>query len=84
MARAERFGPLLHLAGVALAFIAVVAAVATIAGPDQVRPRVVALVLAALSMMACIAGWRWFKTMGRVDAVLALAADGWVLLDVGW
>ena len=84
MARTERLGRLLHVAGVVLAFIAIIDGVVTIAGPDQMRPRVVALALAALSVIACVAGWRWFGTMGRVDAVLALAADGWVLFDVGW
>lgn len=73
-----------YFSGIALAFLAVVEAVVTYAAPSQQRPRVLALVFAATSLVLCGVGWRWLPWSPRFDAVLAMAADVWVLFDGGW
>lgn len=83
-ARPQHPGTSLLLFGVALAAVALVDAVVTIAGPLQARPRVFALVLAASSLSLCLFGWRRFGGLGRCDAVLTIAVDAWVLFDGGW
>jgi hypothetical protein len=75
---------LLHAAAVGMALLAVLVAVVTIASSEPDRPRILAFVLASLSAVAAVLGFRRFRLMGRVDASLALAADAWVLIHGGW
>ncbi len=82
--RCDILTDLLHATAVGLAFLAVIEAVATIATSEPTRPRILAFVLAALSMLAGGLGFRRFRLMGRVDAGVAIAADAWVLIDGGW
>ena len=82
--RRDLLTDLLHAAAVGLAFLAVIEAVVTIATSEPTRPRILAFVLAGLSVLAASLGFRRFRFMGRVDAGVALAADAWVLIDGGW
>jgi len=77
-------GDLLHAAGVACALAAGFTAIVTFAVPDQERPRVLALSLALVSIIIFLAGWRRYKLMGRVDAVVLIGLDAWVLAIGGW
>ena len=74
----------LHAAAIAMAALAVLSAVVTIAGSEPTRPRIQAFVFASLSVVAAVLGFRQFRLMRRVDASLALAADAWVLAYGGW
>lgn len=80
----DHWADILHAAAVALAALAVVESVVTYATPQPTRPRIVAFVLAGLSAAAVGLGIRRFRWMGRVDAIVALAADLWVWLEGGW
>ena len=80
----EATGSWLHAIGVACALFACVEAVVTFASPDQGRPRVLALSLALISAIVRLVGWSRFRLMGRVDAVVWIGVDAWVLADLGW
>ena len=75
---------LLHSAAVAAAVLALVGALSTVAGQDQLRPRLQAMALAGVSLAASLSGWRYFERIGRIDAVLAAACSTWVLVEAAW
>lgn len=72
-------GHWLHPIGVGCSLVAVVDAVVTYAASDQARPRTLALSLAILSVVVLVVGWPRFQLMGRVDAVVLIGLDAWVL-----
>jgi hypothetical protein len=80
----EVIGAWLHTIGVGCALMAALDAVVTYAAADQARPRVLALCLALLSALVLVVGWKRFKLMGRVDAVVLIGLDAWVFTSLAW
>ena len=80
----EVIGAWLHTIGVGCALMAALDAVVTYAAADQARPRFLALSLALLSALVLLVGWKRFKLMGRVDAVVLIGLDAWVFTSLAW